>query len=157
MATRPGKKPRRRRKPCKECEELYFQLRRGLCRSCYDDPTVRVRYGPASKHGRHQHDFNGGYVAGDSVSQSPPGSLERIAEMRARVEARVSTTHPGDYKPDLDSRQGMQMVLNEKGEQTYEPVQDETTVRAQHRVCLKERPLRVCKAPSQMVKAAHLG
>jgi hypothetical protein len=87
---------------CRHCRKRSGTQARGLCRTCHSRPSVRALYPSGGRWGRRG--LGRGNVAGEEPKEptaEPPGSLEKMKVMRARLERGESLHHGADARtPD---------------------------------------------------------
>jgi hypothetical protein len=86
-------------KKCRHCNERPADRRRGLCRRCHCDLSVRDRYQSESPNGKRDvfaADANRQSRIPDVPTRSLPRSAERQAEYARRAALGLSLHHPAD-------------------------------------------------------------
>ncbi len=88
--------------PCRHCSQLRTLHRRGLCRSCYARPEIRVLY-PRLKADQDKGgmpDLTGGRPHPAEPTDALPGSPEKVDVLAERASRGEVLWHPDDARPD---------------------------------------------------------
>lgn len=91
------------KKMCRHCHKATVSRPRGLCWVDYYTPGIKELYPPTSKYAKkgEGNDFREGALPVPTAA--PPGSLEKVAVLIARVKAREQLWHPDDETLATDS------------------------------------------------------
>jgi hypothetical protein len=87
---------------CQHCGKPKVNRPRGLCWGCYYAPGVRERYGSGSVYARRGVGHTPAARLPARATDAPPGSLEKMRVMHARLLAAESLHHPDD-NPEPDA------------------------------------------------------
>lgn len=81
---------------CRHCNEHPVSRPRGLCWTCYYNPTVRDRYPLADHCVCGPHARSGGSMKLPEPTDARPGSEDKIAILAERVRLGMALFHPDD-------------------------------------------------------------
>jgi hypothetical protein len=91
-ASPPKKPPRQPPRPCLECGRILAARPRGLCFACFNDKTIRIRYGPTGPRGNREVVKRKRRRLAPFPTSALPGSDEKVAVLEWR---RVEGTYSG--------------------------------------------------------------
>jgi hypothetical protein len=75
---------------------------RSLCRSCWQNPSIRAATHPElAKYGHRGIDATGRRPAPESHTEAMPGTDDKIAALAERFAAKQDLWHPDDARPTL--------------------------------------------------------
>ncbi len=90
---------------CIHCRRaLAMPRRRGLCDTCYARTNIRSMYPPERRGRQSRFAYEDESIFTDIAADEPttalPGSIEKIAILKARAQFCLPLFHPDDFVPD---------------------------------------------------------